>query len=95
MELQPLGSRVLARRIKEEKETKGGIVLPESAKDAPSQAEVLAVGSGRKDNGNTIKPEVQEGDRVLFGDFSGTEVEFDGEEYLILEAEDLLARLVD
>jgi|SRR5690606_22755150 len=90
--LRPLGDRVVVKVIEQEERTKGGIVLPDTAKEKPQQGEVLAVGPGRiLDNGQRIEPEVKVGDRVIFAKYGGTEVEVDGEEYLILRESDILA----
>lgn len=90
--LRPLGDRVVVKVIEQEERTKGGIVLPDTAKEKPQQGEVLAVGPGRiLDNGERVEPEVKVGDRVIFAKYGGTEVEVDGEEYLILRESDILA----
>lgn len=93
MDLQPLGDRVVVKRIKEEQETEGGIIIPESAQGTPNQAEVVAVGSGEQKNGEVVKPDVDEGDTVLIGEFSGSEIEVDGEEYVFLDGDQILAKL--
>lgn len=90
--LKPLGDRVVVKRIEEEPKTKGGIVLPDTAKEKPQKGKVIAVGSGRiLDNGQKLPLEVKEGDIVVFAKYSGTEIEIDGEEYVILSERDLLA----
>lgn len=91
MKVRPLADRVLVKRIPEETKTAGGILIPENAKEKPSEGAVVAVGSGKllKD-GSTKAPEVKIGDKVLFGKYSGTEVKIDGEEHLILREDDLL-----
>lgn len=94
MELQPLGSRVVAKRIEQEKKTEHGIVIPESAQDQPNRAEVVAVGPGKRHNGEVVEPDVQSGDQILIGDYSGSEVEIGGEEYIVIDAEDILAKMV-
>lgn len=90
--LKPLGDRVVVKRIEEEAKTKGGIVLPDTAKEKPQKGKVIAVGSGRVlDNGTKVPLEVKEGDTVVFAKYGGTEIEIDGEEYIILSERDLLA----
>ncbi|WP_027878231.1 co-chaperone GroES [Meiothermus cerbereus] len=92
--LRPLGDRVVVKRIEEEAKTKGGIVLPDTAKEKPQKGKVIAVGSGRVlDNGTKLPLEVKEGDTVVFAKYGGTEIEIDGEEYIILSERDLLAVL--
>jgi chaperonin GroES len=92
--LRPLGDRVVVKRIEEEAKTKGGIVLPDTAKEKPQRGKVIAVGSGRVlDNGTKVPLEVKEGDTVIFAKYGGTEIEIDGEEYIILSERDLLAVL--
>lgn len=92
--LRPLGDRVVVKRIEEEAKTKGGIVLPDTAKEKPQRGKVIAVGSGRLlDNGTKVPLEVKEGDTVVFAKYGGTEIEIDGEEYIILSERDLLAVL--
>ncbi|MFH1752742.1 MAG: co-chaperone GroES [Candidatus Omnitrophota bacterium] len=89
--IQPLGDRVLVKVLDAEEKTKGGIVLPDTAKEKPQQAEVVAVGKGKVQDGKTIAPEVKVGDKILFGRYSGTEIALDGEEYLMLKEEDIVA----
>ncbi|MFH1219311.1 MAG: co-chaperone GroES [Candidatus Eisenbacteria bacterium] len=90
--IQPLGDRVVVRRLEEEQKTKGGIIVPDTAKEKPQQAEVVAVGPGRvSDDGKRIPPEVKKGDKVLFGKYSGSEITMGDEEYLILREDDILA----
>jgi chaperonin GroES len=93
--VKPLRDRVLVRRIEEEEEKKvGGIIIPDSAKEKPQQAEVIAVGSGRiLENGSTVPLTVKAGDKVLVGKWSGTDVKIDGEEYLILKEDEILGIL--
>ncbi|WP_105317788.1 co-chaperone GroES [Thermus tenuipuniceus] len=92
--IKPLGERVVVKRIEEEPKTKGGIVLPDTAKEKPQKGKVIAVGSGRiLDNGQKVPLEVKEGDIVVFAKYGGTEIEIDGEEYVILSERDLLAVL--
>lgn len=94
MKLVPLADRVVVKAIEQEERTKGGIVLPDTAKEKPQEGEVLAVGSGRLlDNGQRVPLEVKVGDRVVFAKYGGTEVKVDGEEYIILRESDILAIL--
>ena len=90
--MRPLHDRILVKRVEEEAKTKGGIIIPDSAKEKPQEAKVVAVGSGRvTDEGKLVALEVKKGDRVLFGKYSGSEVQIDGEEHLIIREEDVLA----
>lgn len=92
MALKPLGDRIVVKQTDAEEKTKSGLVLPDTAKEKPQEAKVISVGSGRLLEDGGIKPlEVKAGDRVLYGKYSGTEVKIDGEEYLILREEDVLA----
>ncbi|MBV7435491.1 co-chaperone GroES [Cardiobacteriaceae bacterium TAE3-ERU3] len=92
MNLRPLHDRVIVKRQEEETKTAGGIVLPGSAAEKPSQGEVIAVGNGKKlDNGEVCGLDVKVGDKVLFGKFSGSEVKVDGEEYIIMREEEIFA----
>ena len=92
--IKPLGDRVVVKRIEEEPKTKGGIVLPDTAKEKPQKGKVIAVGTGRVlENGQRVPLEVKEGDIVGFAKYGGTEIEIDGEEYVILSERDLLAVL--
>ena len=91
MKFRPLHDRVLVRRMDEDERTAGGIIIPDTAKEKPMQGEVLAVGPGaRKESGEIDPLDVQVGDRVLFGKYSGTEVKIDGEEYLVMREDDLM-----
>jgi chaperonin GroES len=91
MAFKPLHDRVLVRRIQSEDKTKGGLIIPDSAKEKPSEGEVIACGPGaRKDSGELIAMAVKAGDRILFGKWSGTEVTIDGEELLIMKESDIL-----
>ena len=91
MAFRPLGDRVLVKRVEEESKTKGGIIIPDTAKEKPQEGEVVSVGPGaRDDNGNLIELAVKAGDRVLFGKWSGTEVKIDGEDLLIMKESDIL-----
>ena len=90
--VKPLADRVVVKVLSGEEKTKGGIVLPDTAKEQPQEGEVIAVGPGRVlDNGQRIAPELKVGDRVIFAKYSGTEVKIEGEEYLILREADILA----
>ncbi|GAB4298831.1 MAG: co-chaperone GroES [Ignavibacteriaceae bacterium] len=90
--LKPLADRIIVKPMEPEEKTKGGIILPDTAKEKPMQGTVVAAGPGRvSDDGKTIKPEVKEGDKVLYGKYSGTEVTIDGEEYLIMRESDIFA----
>jgi chaperonin GroES len=92
MKIQPLGDRVLVKPMEAEEKTKGGIVLPDTAKEKPQQGEVVAVGKGKLLDNGEVKPlEVKVGDKVLYGKYAGTEVTIDGEEYLIIREDDILA----
>ncbi len=91
MKFTPLHDRVLVRRIEGEEKTKGGLIIPDTAKEKPSEGEVISVGEGaRKDSGELIAPVVKAGDRILFGKWSGTEVKIDGEDLLIMKESDIL-----
>jgi len=91
MAFRPLHDRVLVRRIESEEKTTGGIIIPDTAKEKPQQGEVVAVGPGSKnDKGEVLSLDVQAGDRVLFGKWSGNEVKIDGEELLIMKESDIL-----
>ena len=91
MAFKPLQDRVLVRRVESDEKTKGGLIIPDSAKEKPAEGEIVSVGDGaRKDSGELIAPSVKAGDRVLFGKWSGTEVSVDGEELLIMKESDIL-----
>jgi chaperonin GroES len=91
MNFRPLHDRVVVRRVEEDERTVGGIIIPDTAKEKPMQGEVIAVGPGaRDDTGKLIAPDVKEGDRVLFGKWSGTEVKLDGEDLLIMKESDIM-----
>ncbi|MCB2116131.1 MAG: co-chaperone GroES [Rhodobacteraceae bacterium] len=91
MAFKPLHDRVLVKRVESEEKTKGGLIIPDSAKEKPAEGEVVAVGEGaRKDSGELIAPSVKTGDRILFGKWSGTEVTVDGTEMLIMKESDIL-----
>ena len=92
MKIQPLADRIVVKVLEAKEVTKGGIVLPDSAKEKPQEAEVVAVGKGKvTSEGKLIAPEVKTGDTILFGKYSGSEIMVDGKEYLILKEEDILA----
>ena len=94
MKIRPLQDRVIVQRVQEEEKTKGGIIIPDTAKEKPQEGKVVAVGKGKVgDDGKLIALDVKAGDRILFGKWSGTEVKIDGEEHLILREEDLLGIL--
>ena len=91
MNVQPLGDRVLVKRLEEEEVQRGGIIIPDTAKEKPQQGEVVAAGPGRVgDAGERVSLEVKVGDRILFGKYSGTEVNLDDDEYLMMREEDIL-----
>ena len=91
MKIRPLQDRVIVKRVKEEEKTKGGIIIPDSAKEKPIEGEVLAVGNGKiLENGNVRKLDIKEGDRVLFRKYAGTKVKVEGEDHLILREDDIL-----
>ena len=91
MSFRPLGDRVLVRRVEEEEKTKGGIIIPDTAKEKPQEGEVLAVGPGARDeSGKRIDPDVKVGDRILFGKWSGTEVKIDGDDLIIMKESDIM-----
>lgn len=92
MRIRPLHDRLVVKRIAEETTTKGGIIIPDTAKEKPISGSVLAVGSGKmQDNGSLRPMDVKAGDKILFGKYSGTEVKIDGEDHLILKEDDVLA----
>ena len=92
MALKPLADRIVVKRLEAQDKTKSGLVLPDSAKEKPQEGKVISVGTGRLLDDGTIKSlEIKSGDRVLYGKYSGTEVSLEGEEYLILREEDVLA----
>ena len=91
MKIRPLGDRVLIKRVAEEEKTKGGIIIPDTAKEKPQQGKVIAAGKGKVgDNGKVTPLDVKVGDTVLFGKYSGSEIKIDGEEHLIMREEDIL-----
>jgi chaperonin GroES len=90
--VRPLGDRVVVKRLEEEQKTRGGIIVPDTAKEKPQQAEVVAVGPGRiSEEGKRVPPDVKKGDKVLFGKYSGSEITVGDDELLILREEDILA----
>lgn len=92
--LRPLADRVLVKRLEAEEKTKGGIIIPDTAKEKPMEGEIVAVGTGaRQDDGKVIPMELKQGDHVLFGKWSGTEVKLDGEEYMIMKESDVMGVL--
>ncbi|MHC1728831.1 MAG: co-chaperone GroES [Syntrophobacteraceae bacterium] len=94
MKFRPLHDRVIVKRLDEQEKTAGGIIIPDTAKEKPQQGKVIAVGTGTMlKNGETIPPQVKEGDRVLFSKYAGTEVKFGNEEHLIMREDDILAIL--
>ena len=96
MKVRPLHDRILLKRIEEKESIKGGIIIPDTAKEKPQEGLVVAVGNGKiLENGTKISLDVKEGDRVLFGKYSGTEIKVDGEEYLIVREDDVLGILVE
>ena len=91
MAFHPLGDRVLIRRVEEEEKTKGGIIIPDTAKEKPQEGEIIAVGPGGRDETGKLTPlDVKAGDKVLFGKWSGTEVKIDGQDLLIMKESDIL-----
>ena len=92
IKIKPLADRVLVKRLETAEEQKiGGIIIPDTAKEKPQEAEVVAVGPGRLDDGKRVAPEVKKGDKVLIGKYSGTEVKLEGDDYLIMREDDILA----
>jgi chaperonin GroES len=91
MKLRPLQDRILVQRVEEETQTKGGIIIPDTAKEKPAEGKVTAVGNGKVgDDGKRVAMEIKVGNRILFGKYSGTEVKIEGEEYLIMREDDVL-----
>ena len=92
MKIRPLHDRVIIKRIEEEETTKGGIIIPDTAKEKPSEGKVVAVGKGKLlDNGDVKALDVKKGDKVLFGKYAGTEIKIEGEEHLIMREDDIIA----
>ncbi len=91
MKIRPLQDRVIVKRLEEEEKTKGGIIIPDTAKEKPQEGKVVAVGKGKvTEDGKVIPLDVKAGDKILFGKYSGTEIKIDGEEHLIMREEDIL-----
>ncbi len=92
MKVKPLHDRVIVKRVEEEEKTKGGIIIPDTAKEKPVEGKIVAVGDGkRQEDGKKTPLEVKAGDRVLFGKYAGTEIQIDGEEHLIMKEDDIIA----
>ena len=91
--LTPLHDRVLVRRVEEAETARGGIIIPDTAKEKPQEGVVVAVGKGKREKGELVTPEVKEGDRILFGKYSGNEVRIDDEEFIIMREEEILGVL--
>lgn len=91
MNIRPLHDRLIVKRLDEEEKTKGGIIIPDNAKEKPQQGEVIATGNGKVlEDGKRVPLEIKKGDKVLFGKYSGTEIKIDGSEYLMMKEEDVL-----
>jgi chaperonin GroES len=88
--IRPLHDRIIVKRIEGEEKTKGGLIIPDTAKEKPQEGKVIAVGPGKQENGKVIALDVKPGDKILFGKYSGTEIKLDGEEHLILREDDVL-----
>jgi len=96
MKIRPLQDRIIVKRLNEEEKTKGGIIIPDTAKEKPLEGKVVAVGKGKVlEDGKVREPEVKSGDRILFGKYSGTEIKIEGEDHLILREDDVLGIIVD
>ena len=91
--ITPLHDRVLVRRLEKEETAKGGIIIPDTAKEKPQEGEVIAIGAGKMEKGHRIPLEVKVGDRILFGKYTGSEIKIDDQEYLILREEEILAKV--
>jgi len=91
--ITPLHDRVLVRRLEEKESVKGGIIIPDTAKEKPQEGEVIAVGNGRRVKGELIPLDVKPGDRILFGKYSGNDIKIDDEEYMILKEDEILAKI--
>jgi chaperonin GroES len=92
MKIRPLHDRIIVKRMEEEEKTKGGIIIPDTAKEKPFEGKVIAVGDGKvKEDGTKIPMEVKKGDKILFSKYAGSDVKIDGEDYLIMKEEDVLA----
>ena len=91
MQVTPLHDRILVKRLSEDEKTKGGIFIPDTAKEKPAQGEVISAGSGRRtEEGKVLALEVKKGDKILFGKYSGTEIKIDGDDFLIMREDDVL-----
>jgi chaperonin GroES len=88
--IRPLHDRVIVKRIEEEEKSKGGIIIPDTAKEKPQEGKVVAVGSGKREDGKVIPLDLKVGDKILFGKYAGTEIKLNGEEHLILREDDVL-----
>lgn len=88
--VKPLHDRIIVKRLEEEEKTAGGIIIPDAAKEKPQEGMVVAVGSGRREDGKVVALDVKAGDKVLFGKYSGTEIDLDGDEHLIMREDDIL-----
>jgi chaperonin GroES len=93
LNITPLHDRVVVRRLEEKETAKGGIIIPDTAKEKPQEGEVMAVGAGKMEKGRRIPLDVKIGDRILFGKYTGSEIKIDDQEYLILREEEILAKL--
>ena len=94
MKIRPLQDRIIVKRVQEEEKTKGGIIIPDTAKEKPQEGKVVAVGKGKMtEQGKLLTPDVKAGDKILFGKYSGSEVKIEGEEHLILREDDILGVL--
>jgi chaperonin GroES len=91
--IMPLHDRVLVRRLEQKETAKGGIIIPDTAKEKPQEAEVIAVGAGKLEKGHRVPLDVKAGDRILFGKYTGSDITIDGQEYLILREEEILAKI--
>lgn len=89
-QVRPLHDRVIVKRIEEEEKTQGGIIIPDTAKEKPQEGRVIAVGSGRREDGKVLPLDVKKGDKVLFSKYAGTEIKLNGEEHLIMREDDIL-----
>jgi chaperonin GroES len=90
LKVRPLHDRVIVKRLEEEEKTKGGIIIPDTAKEKPQEGRVIAVGRGKHEDGKVIPLDVKAGDKILFGKYAGTEIKLNGEEHLILREDDIL-----
>jgi chaperonin GroES len=96
MKIRPLYDRIVVKRIEEQESVKGGIIIPDTAKEKPQEGEVVAVGKGKRlEDGRVVPLDVQAGDRILFGKYSGSEIKVDGEEFLIMREDDVLGVIED